>query len=157
VTALTRQADLIGAKEACRILDIHRGTLTRWVAKGRLRPAHKVPGRNGAFQFCRTDIEALAQGAGFVTAQLPDQPLAQSAAIAEHDDNIHVVHPIYVAEVARLGVAYERLRQENESLRDRVDALQAECEHWHGEADKWAARAITAECTRDPIVVNAAQ
>lgn len=52
--------NLIGSAEACRILDVDRSTLTRWVAGGRITPAVKLPKRNGAYLFDRADIEALA-------------------------------------------------------------------------------------------------
>jgi excisionase family DNA binding protein len=52
--------DLIGSAEAARILGIDKPTLTRWVAAGRITPAHKLPGKNGAFLFHRADITALA-------------------------------------------------------------------------------------------------
>jgi len=52
---------LIGSAEACRILgDIHRTTLTRWVAEGRVHAAVKLPGKNGAFLFWQSDVEDLA-------------------------------------------------------------------------------------------------
>lgn len=57
----TTTPDLIGSKEACRLLgDINRSTLTRWVADGRLTPATKLPGGNGAFLFDRSAVEKLA-------------------------------------------------------------------------------------------------
>ena len=52
--------DLIGSAEATRILKIDKGTLSRWVAAGKLTPAHKLPGTYGAFLFYRADIETLA-------------------------------------------------------------------------------------------------
>jgi predicted site-specific integrase-resolvase len=53
--------DLIGSAEACELLGgIDRSTLSRWVAFGKLTPAQQLPGRNGAFLFRRTDVEALA-------------------------------------------------------------------------------------------------
>jgi hypothetical protein len=52
--------DLIGSAETCRILDnIHAATLSRWVTAGRIFPAHKLPGKNGAFLFRRADVERL--------------------------------------------------------------------------------------------------
>ncbi len=53
-------ADLIGSTESVRILRVDKATLTRWVAAGRITPAHQLPGRNGAFLFHRADIEKLA-------------------------------------------------------------------------------------------------
>lgn len=50
----------IGSREACQILSIDKSTLSRWVAAGRLTPLVKLPGRNGAMLFGRSDVEALA-------------------------------------------------------------------------------------------------
>lgn len=55
----TNPSSFIGSTEACRLLDVDKSTLTRWVADGTITPAHKNPGRNGAFLFARSDIEAL--------------------------------------------------------------------------------------------------
>lgn len=49
--------ELIGSAEVCKALDIDRSTLTRWVASGRLTPAHKLPGLRGAFLFHRSTID----------------------------------------------------------------------------------------------------
>lgn len=51
--------DLISADQACAILEVSRSTLTRWVAADVLDEAHKMPGKNGAFLFHRSDVEAL--------------------------------------------------------------------------------------------------
>lgn len=50
--------DLIGAGEVCRMLEIDRGTLSRWVAKGKLVPLAQLDGPRGAFIFDRNDIPA---------------------------------------------------------------------------------------------------
>jgi predicted site-specific integrase-resolvase len=52
--------ELIGTSDACRILDIHPATLGRWVASGKLRPASKLPKKNGAYIFERSEIERVA-------------------------------------------------------------------------------------------------
>jgi len=52
--------DLIGSAEAAQLLGIDKPTLTRWVKAGRVKAAHKFPGKNGAFIFHRADINALA-------------------------------------------------------------------------------------------------
>lgn len=52
--------EMIGSREACKILDVDKSTLSRWVAAGRVRPAQKLPGRNGALLFHAADIDALA-------------------------------------------------------------------------------------------------
>jgi hypothetical protein len=51
--------DLIGSTESCRILQIDKSTLSRLVTGGTIKPASKFPGRNGAYVFHRSDIEAL--------------------------------------------------------------------------------------------------
>jgi len=51
--------DLIGSRESCRILQIDKSTLSRKVADGSIKPASKMPGRNGAYVFHRRDVEAL--------------------------------------------------------------------------------------------------
>jgi predicted site-specific integrase-resolvase len=52
---------LIGSTESCRILNVDKATLSRWVTSGRITPAHKLPSRNGAYLFRRADIKALAE------------------------------------------------------------------------------------------------
>ncbi|KAB2583974.1 hypothetical protein BS297_17665 [Rhodococcus erythropolis] len=52
--------DLIGSTESCRLLRVDKSTLTRWAKTGVLNPATKLPGRNGALLFERTDVEKLA-------------------------------------------------------------------------------------------------
>ena len=51
---------LLGSKQVCDTLRIDKATLSRWVATGRVTPAHQLPGRNGARLFHRADVEALA-------------------------------------------------------------------------------------------------
>jgi hypothetical protein len=51
--------DLVGTREAALILDRNPVTITRWAADGILPVALKLPGRNGALVFHRTDVEAL--------------------------------------------------------------------------------------------------
>lgn len=51
--------DLLGTVEAAEALGCERSTLSRWVKEGRLTPAHKLPGRNGAFLFTRDEIERV--------------------------------------------------------------------------------------------------
>lgn len=49
--------DLVGGAEAQKMLGgIHRTTLTRWVADGRIPLAYKIPGSNGAMLFQRQDV-----------------------------------------------------------------------------------------------------
>jgi excisionase family DNA binding protein len=51
---------LIGSAEACEILGVDRSTLTRWVARGLVEAAQKLPGENGAYLFRRAEIERAA-------------------------------------------------------------------------------------------------
>lgn len=55
--------DLIGSAEACVILGIDRGTLSRWVAARRLDYWVKLPGVNGAMMFDRAVVEAVKSSA----------------------------------------------------------------------------------------------
>ena len=55
-----RDAPLIGSAEAATILGVDRATLSRWVARGRVIPIHRLPGPNGAYVFSRTEIASLA-------------------------------------------------------------------------------------------------
>jgi len=55
----------IGSAEAIMLLrqlgvSVHRATLLRWADQGRVKPALKMPGRNGAYLFERAEIQRLA-------------------------------------------------------------------------------------------------
>ena len=52
--------DIIGSTEACTILVVDKSTLSRWVAAGRITPVARLPRKNGALIFNRSDIDALA-------------------------------------------------------------------------------------------------
>ena len=52
---------LLSSAEVCDLLHIDRSTLSRWVAAGRIKPAHQLPGRTGAFLFYGSDVSALAK------------------------------------------------------------------------------------------------
>lgn len=53
--------EIIGSRDACRILDINKSTLTRWVASGRITPAGRIgKGVTSAFVFYRADVEKIA-------------------------------------------------------------------------------------------------
>lgn len=54
------QPDQMTSPEVCELLGIDRSTLTRRVQAGRIEPAFKLPGRNGAYVFDRATVEALA-------------------------------------------------------------------------------------------------
>lgn len=69
---------LVGSTEARELLGgIDRSTLVRWVQLGRIKPAQKLPGPNGAYLFRRRDVEALA-------ADLDKREGDQAVAVAEH-------------------------------------------------------------------------
>jgi len=51
--------DLIGTAEVCALLGVDRSTVKRWVDRGRLKPAGKLPGATGAYLFRRGDALAL--------------------------------------------------------------------------------------------------
>lgn len=57
---MTDDDALIGSGEACALLDVHRVTLTRWAQEGHLPWAVKLPTKNGAYLFRRSDVLALA-------------------------------------------------------------------------------------------------
>lgn len=55
--------DLVNTAQARELLGkASPSTIARWVAAGKLVPAHKLPGLRGAYLFHRTDVEALAKG-----------------------------------------------------------------------------------------------
>ena len=51
---------LVGTAEAAETIGVERSTLTRWVQLGRMRPAIKLPGRNGAVLFDLAEVERVA-------------------------------------------------------------------------------------------------
>jgi excisionase family DNA binding protein len=53
--------NLVPSKEVCERLGINRSTLTRWVAAGRIAPAHKLAGLRGAYLFTEDEVARLAQ------------------------------------------------------------------------------------------------
>jgi predicted site-specific integrase-resolvase len=54
--------EVIGSREVCRILQINKSTLTRWVASGRITPAGRLgEGRTCAYVFNRAEVEAMAK------------------------------------------------------------------------------------------------
>lgn len=52
---------LIGATEACDMLLISKDTLIRMIARGEIKPVHKLPGPTGAYLLNRAEIEHLAR------------------------------------------------------------------------------------------------
>lgn len=52
--------ELIGAGQAAHLLGISRNTLTRRIEDGTIPTLGKLPGKNGALVFRRSDVERLA-------------------------------------------------------------------------------------------------
>ena len=52
--------NLIGCVETARLLKCSRATVQRRALSGELTPAHRGPGKTGAYLFERADVEALA-------------------------------------------------------------------------------------------------
>ena len=52
--------DLLATIEAAEVIGVERSTLSRWVASGRISIAHRLPGRNGAVLFARSEVERVA-------------------------------------------------------------------------------------------------
>jgi hypothetical protein len=50
---------LVGSDEASEMLGVHRATFLRWVADELIKPAHQLPGSNGAYLFYQADVIAL--------------------------------------------------------------------------------------------------
>ena len=50
---------IIGATEACRVLDVDKSTLTRWVHAGVIKTLGRLNGTKGALLFDRADVEAF--------------------------------------------------------------------------------------------------
>lgn len=57
---MPKTATLLTSAEVCATLGVHRATLSRWVAAGKLRPAFKLNGERGAFLFRPADVARLA-------------------------------------------------------------------------------------------------
>lgn len=55
--------ELIGTKEAARLLDRDKSIVTRYAHDGRL-PFQKLPGRNGVMLFKRADVLRLKEELG---------------------------------------------------------------------------------------------
>jgi len=53
--------DLIGTAEVIKILECDKATVLRRIDAGRLTPAHKLPGPNGAYLFNRADVLKLKE------------------------------------------------------------------------------------------------
>lgn len=68
--------DFISSQEALRILRVALCTLTRWAADGKITPAYKMPGSNGAFLWRRTDVVKLAEERTAAQAVTSTEPAA---------------------------------------------------------------------------------
>lgn len=51
--------DLLATVQVCERVGIDRSTLSRYVQLGRIEPALRLPGRNGAMLFDPSDVDAL--------------------------------------------------------------------------------------------------
>ncbi len=51
---------LIGTAEAAEVIGVDRSTLSHWIAKGRIAPAQKLPGKTGVLLFDRSEVERVA-------------------------------------------------------------------------------------------------
>lgn len=51
--------DLLSTVEAAEIIGVERSTLSRWIDAGRITPALKLPGINGAHLFARSEVERV--------------------------------------------------------------------------------------------------
>lgn len=57
---LRSTSELIITADVCEILGVDRSTISRWVLVGKIKPVRKIRmGRNGAFLFRRSEVEAL--------------------------------------------------------------------------------------------------
>jgi excisionase family DNA binding protein len=57
---MSAPTDEITTREACELLNVHRATIARYVANGRLTPSRKLGAETGAYMFWRADIARLA-------------------------------------------------------------------------------------------------
>lgn len=51
--------DLIPTAEAAETIGCTPSALSRWVAAGRITPAHKLPGRTGPFLFTPAEVQRV--------------------------------------------------------------------------------------------------
>jgi predicted site-specific integrase-resolvase len=52
---------LIGSDEAAEIIGVHRATILRWAASGKLTVIYRGRGPNGAAAFSRSQVQRLAR------------------------------------------------------------------------------------------------
>lgn len=55
----SKQAEVIGTAEAAAALNVDRTTLTRWIARGKVKPYVQGTGRTGEFLFLPSEIERV--------------------------------------------------------------------------------------------------
>ena len=60
LSAMSNDDRQISSREACELLRIDRATLIRWVHRGKLAAAYKLPGSNGAYVFSYAAVARLA-------------------------------------------------------------------------------------------------
>ena len=58
---MTTTSELLTTAEVARAVGIHRNIVTADVARGRLTPERKLPGRTGAYLFTRAAVDAYAE------------------------------------------------------------------------------------------------
>lgn len=51
--------ELIGTVEAADLIGVNRSTISHWIAKGRIEPAQKLPGKTGVLLFTRSEVERV--------------------------------------------------------------------------------------------------
>lgn len=56
---LLNMSDLLTTAQAAEIVGKSVPTVNRWAAEGVLTPAHKLPGRTGAYLFERAEVERV--------------------------------------------------------------------------------------------------
>ena len=52
-------SQLLSSAEACTILQVSRSTLIRWVEKGKIQAAQKLPGQSGVYLFEPAEVTRL--------------------------------------------------------------------------------------------------
>lgn len=60
MTPTSETSDLLASAEARQVLAVSQSAFSRLVTGGKLAPAHRLPGRRGAYLFRRIDVEELA-------------------------------------------------------------------------------------------------
>jgi len=52
--------ELLTTAQVAQLCGRHPRTIARWVIEGRITPAHRLPGENGAMLFRAKDVASLA-------------------------------------------------------------------------------------------------